>query len=130
VPQALLTALTSLVHELSRQLTQAAGRGSFGQFVTPYPPPSVPELLLLQAKIATAPRPTAESAERIPTLNFIESSLGEPWATVLTGHPTLGSFLDAAPSPEPQPYARPIPSSASMRTSSPSCPNEPLFTRV
>jgi hypothetical protein len=33
--QALLTALTLLAHEVSRQLTQAAGRGSFGQFVRP-----------------------------------------------------------------------------------------------
>jgi hypothetical protein len=79
VPQALLTALTSLEHELSRQLTQAAGRGSLGQFVTPYPPPSVSELPLLvplpHAKIAIAPALTADSAERIPTWNFIESSI-------------------------------------------------------
>jgi hypothetical protein len=130
VPQALLTALTSLEHELSRQLTQAAGRGSFGQFVTPYPPPSVPELLL-HAKIATAPTPTAESAERIPTLNFIKSSFGERWATAVHGHLTLVSSLGTPPSTvAPARYARPVPSSARMRTSSPSCPNEPLFTRV
>jgi hypothetical protein len=100
VPQALLTALTSLEHELSRQLTQAGGRGSFGQFVTPYPPPSVPELLLLHATIATAPTPTAQSAERIATLNFIDSSFGERWAT-------------------PARYARPVPSSGACETRSP-----------
>jgi len=74
--QLLFTAAAWLEHELSRQLTHAAGEGSLGQFVTPYPPPSLPslELPVLHATIAIAPAPTAESVKRMAKVDFIESS--------------------------------------------------------